>query len=51
MYEWKINDEQRVILNLSELASAVIAQDMLEFRSKSMSTFLLSAFWYVTPCG
>lgn len=44
MYEWKINDEQRVILNLSDLANAVIEQDMLEFNSKSKSAFVCRVF-------
>lgn len=44
MFEWKINDEQRITLNFSDLASAVIAQDMLEFHSRSLSDFVCRIF-------
>lgn len=44
MHEWKINDEQRIILNLSEFSFAVVEQDMLEFNTKSLSSFVSRVF-------
>lgn len=44
MYEWKINDEQRIALGFSKLAFAVIDQDMMQFRAKSMSAFVCRVF-------
>ena len=44
MNEWKINDEQRITLNLSTLARSVVEQDMLEFNSRSLSDFVCRVF-------
>lgn len=44
MDAWKINDEQRITLNLSTLARAVVEQDMLEFNSRSLSDFVCRIF-------
>lgn len=44
MHQWKINDEQRIILNLSEFSFAVVEQDMLEFDTKSLSSFVCRVF-------
>ena len=44
MREWKINDGQRMTINLGTMANAVVDQDMLEFQSRSLSDFICCVF-------